>query len=492
MFLVPMEFDGCDIDNPNGVAFTKDNKVKLIFNRQTLGVKDIPEFDYIGYDWMEVWKRDKRHLCHGLFPVKKNGKCGLIDSAYNVITPVIYDYCIPAFREGLARVNRDKLWGYIDSTGKEVIPCIYEDAEEFKDGIAVVTKDGKPYCINTKGKRDTCSRKPEEWWNKREINPQWRYINGYDVVHRGHLYGVVDSTGQIVVPLIYERIEGIGSLTNQNKRGYSQEYYKAQRFGKYGIIDVNGNELLPFVYDDISGYGTTSGCRMVKNDKKWGMVNASWEEIVPCIYDGISMGWDARYVTIMNYVGGEYSGKQKNGLMDMSGKIIVPMIYDQIWQFKNNRALVQKDSLFGFIDTAGNVVIPIKFQRLNSEFHNGLCLAYQNGKAGFIDTTGAIVIPCIYDDARVFTGEATGVKRGEKWALIDRKGKLITDFIYDHISYEWYRDGEVQVRRDGKLGYINASGKVAIPIIYDDEWGYGPDNGHLLEKDGQRVWVKAK
>ena len=34
-------------------------------------------------------------------------------------------------------------WGYIDTTGKEVIPLIYDDASDFSGGQAVVVKNGK-------------------------------------------------------------------------------------------------------------------------------------------------------------------------------------------------------------------------------------------------------------------------------------------------------------------------------------------------------------
>jgi len=47
-------------------------------------------------------------------------------------------------------------WGYIDINGKEVIPCIYESAENFSNGKASVTKDGVSFCIDKTGKTVDC------------------------------------------------------------------------------------------------------------------------------------------------------------------------------------------------------------------------------------------------------------------------------------------------------------------------------------------------
>lgn len=46
------------------------------------------------------------------------------------------------FSEGLAPVKLGNNWGYIDKTGKEVVPCRYEDASNFSEGLAGVKIGG--------------------------------------------------------------------------------------------------------------------------------------------------------------------------------------------------------------------------------------------------------------------------------------------------------------------------------------------------------------
>jgi hypothetical protein len=55
------------------------------------------------------------------------------------------------FKDGLAIVNKDGGWGFIDKSGKEVVSCIYENADDFSDGLAPVEKDGKWGYINKAG-----------------------------------------------------------------------------------------------------------------------------------------------------------------------------------------------------------------------------------------------------------------------------------------------------------------------------------------------------
>lgn len=42
------------------------------------------------------------------------------------------------YSDGRAVIKRDSLYGFIDRNGVEVIPCQYEKAYNFNDGIAMV------------------------------------------------------------------------------------------------------------------------------------------------------------------------------------------------------------------------------------------------------------------------------------------------------------------------------------------------------------------
>ena len=55
-----------------------------------------------------------------------------------VISHYYYDQANP-FIEGIARVSRNGLWGFIDTNGDEVIECKFLNAFDFNEGIASVS-----------------------------------------------------------------------------------------------------------------------------------------------------------------------------------------------------------------------------------------------------------------------------------------------------------------------------------------------------------------
>lgn len=50
---------------------------------------------------------------------------------------------ITAFHEARAAVNMSNSWGFIDTAGKVVIECLYEQEDCFNEGYAAVRKDSK-------------------------------------------------------------------------------------------------------------------------------------------------------------------------------------------------------------------------------------------------------------------------------------------------------------------------------------------------------------
>lgn len=86
--------------------------------------------------------------------------------------------------------------GYIDNYGNEVIPLIYDDADWFVDGIALVKLNDKYGYIDKNGER---------------IVPLYfdcanRFSNGYAIVKRCGKLGVIDNTGKNIIPNIYNDI----------------------------------------------------------------------------------------------------------------------------------------------------------------------------------------------------------------------------------------------------------------------------------------------
>lgn len=89
---------------------------------------------------------------NGLAKMKKNKKWGYVDTTCNVVFPPKYNEA-ENFSDGIARVRIGQKWGLISSNGTEIIKPTFEWIYEFVDGIAKVKIDGDEYYMNKSGQR---------------------------------------------------------------------------------------------------------------------------------------------------------------------------------------------------------------------------------------------------------------------------------------------------------------------------------------------------
>lgn len=139
--------------------------------------------------------------------IKKSGEV-LVPVKYTLIKDIMFDY-------GYSIVEIDEKQGLIDSTGKEVIPCIY-DFIIIPEKRTVIMPNGITY-------------DPPLIWPI--------------VAQKEGKIGLIDSMGKEVVPFIYDNIR-----INHHTCAWPTI---AQKEGKYGVIDSLGQEVIPFDYEKI-------------------------------------------------------------------------------------------------------------------------------------------------------------------------------------------------------------------------------------------------
>lgn len=133
------------ISNENGHAYI-DTKGNIVIQSPTgFSMGEFVE------GFAQIYAEETRYVSR-LAPAKT----GFIDITGKVVIPVIY-YDAENFSEGLSAVKMEKEryvyeCGFIDTTGKKVIPLIYENAKSFSEGLAPVCKNKKWGFINKEGK----------------------------------------------------------------------------------------------------------------------------------------------------------------------------------------------------------------------------------------------------------------------------------------------------------------------------------------------------
>lgn len=293
----------------------------------------------------------------GLACVEKDGKYGFIDKSGKEVIPCIYDYASD-FHEGLAKVGEINNYGYIDMTGNEVVPCKYFDSSDFHEGLAWVYDggDGGGYIDKTGKEVLTCDY---ESFND--------FHEGLACVQKDGKHGFIDKSGKEVIPCIYY---------------YASDFHEGlayvQKDGEYGFIDKNGKDVIAHLVLRAGDFheGLAS---VISKDEMMGFIDKTGKEVIPRLPMNIRYFHEglARVMTRDNTF----------GYIDKTGKEVIPYIYDYASDFNEGLACVRKDGKYGYIDITGNEVIPFIYDNANN-FSEGLAFVSKDGMLGVVDTKG--------------------------------------------------------------------------------------------------------
>jgi hypothetical protein len=136
--------------------------------------------------------------------------------------------------------------------------------------------------------------------------------------------------------------------------------------------------------------------------------------------------------------------------------------YKFIGEFQDDCAKVRNGATYGFIDWAGNEIIPcmIDFHVIR-DFHDGLA-AFQeteNGKFGFVDKQLNTVIPCCFEAVEDFAEGLACVQREGLYGFINIDGEEVIPCQYSYASgFRNYEAGFALVRKGELKFYIDRNG----------------------------------
>jgi len=89
-------------------------------------------------------------------------------------------------------------------------------------------------------------------------------------------------------------------------------------------------------------------------------------------------------------------------------------------------------------------------------FSNGLARVKTGIKWGYIDTTGSVIIPLKYNEVENFKNGLARVRLGQKWGLMDATGREIIKPTFTFIGE--FIDGKAKVMLEGEEYYMNTEG----------------------------------
>lgn len=332
---------------------------------------------------------------NGYYLVYQNQYFGLLDSSGRQIVPCRYDD-IDRFYNGMAEVSLNGKHGYVNQRGKLVIPLVYVRANPFQRGEAlVVTAEGDVGYLNQQGQ----SVRPFSQLGRPYF--RGRYAKGWTIQPYvsqlresvGEFYTSVDASGGDYVPHDVELTQPL------RKTGLTLFFSGDRQHRRFGFLDSAGHIVVPMVYEDANEtqYGWQDWIRVKKYDRYGFIERQTGREM-------ISIRYEDSQPSTHNIIWVKQRGKW--GCIDRWGRTVVPFRFDWASAYVEHRAIVKRGESVGYVDTTGRLTVPIRYDQASY---------YYRGKAR--------------------------VHQGNRWLELDPHGRVLASGLQTTVLWIWLRYG---------------------------------------------------
>ncbi|ASS48370.1 MAG: hypothetical protein A3D31_08600 [Candidatus Fluviicola riflensis] len=391
--------------------------------------------EYPDYPFKQELARDKELAGSVLIPYKQESLFGWMSLNGIIVIPAAYE-SVGFFKDGLAWVEKNGKYGYVNKANELVIDFKYTGANDFEKGRAIVEQDEKFGIIDRSGALIFLP----------EFNDLGQFSEDLIYVQRDSLYGYFDQFG-------FQRIQP------EYNEAYSFSGGKARV--KVGELDAFINQygafIVPPLYEEVEFFNDS--ILTFVDGEFMGLMDRKGKIIAPATYEAIGAASNERGIFITDEMVGYFSGK---------GAEIIPPIYDlfpnilQQGAFVGNYAKVLKGDKFGLIDRAGKVIIP--FQYTNMGDVGTLIAVQKGGKWGYVDLTNKMLIQPTYEYAETFVDGLGIVELLTLQGAINAKGQVVIPL--EHTEVKRLDKGHYLVSRGSKYGVYSDKGELLVPMEY--------------------------
>jgi hypothetical protein len=272
--------------------------------------------------------------------IDENLKVLYKESKDPLISERIFEY-----KNGLGKIRYSGKFGFIDHTGKVVIPDTFDKAEDFNEGLAQVQVKGKWGYINTKGQI--------------VIEPKYktshRFSCGLAAFDDNGKHGYINQEGKIIIPAIYDRV----SHFKDNK---AWVLYK----GKWGYINKSGAYIIQPQYKDT--YDFNEGFCWVKTGMEWALIDTTNKIIIPFSQQNhlvYAASGAKKILSNIKYGLLVTKEKGKTGFSSVPDlKKVIVSKFDEVLPFEDSLAVAYLDGKCGVIDIKGEFFIEPKYEEI--------------------------------------------------------------------------------------------------------------------------------
>jgi hypothetical protein len=354
----------------------------------------------LGFAVYEKWEK-----LAGLFPFYQDCKLGYIDTSGRVVIPPQFDRA-GFFYEGFAAVgmniNGRPKYGFINQAGRFVIEPEFDVAQKFSEGLAGIVLGNNSRYIDRKGRV--------------VISPQFAEVTPF-----------------------YRGLERVRIFTSEGTFR-----------GRWGVINNKGQFVVPPKFDGIKHFtDQIIVAGIFTNDQwKWGLISWTGKTILEPQSEPI--GNLQKGVAPINF-----KGKPK--ITDNVRTIFGSEEYTRsITDFSKGLAPISINRQLGYLNLEGELVISPRFLSAQA-CSEGPVPVLVGSKYGYIDKTGTIVTGLRFDEAIPFSEGLARVRIDGKYGFIDKQGVLKISTQFNSVTH--FREGVALAWVEGYQGYIDRNGK---------------------------------
>ena len=343
-----------------------------------------------------------------LFIVNQNEGCCICD-AYGERTSAFYDSIDPFF-DNVSVASRNGKFGLLTIDGNEILPCEYESIDREDDCFVV------------------------------------QQYNEY-----GLCYGLSDAEGNILVAPFYHELFYENGMAAVIKNGPE---------GGAGIIDKTGNIVVPLIYENIAPF-TNGWAWIVDMYYRSNFVNKQGEYLLDDSADTCE-GFFDNYALVGYGEDIFIISSDKNVYRKLTGNPICYLGVNGMFLIDNG-----DDQSIYYADTDEYISLENKTVDLLGYNDGLLAIRDESGKWGFMDESLHIVIPCVYDSVQPFSNGRTWATVGEEYLFLDTDG--ICHFSEKLTKASPFSDGLAAIKTGDLWGFIDESGSIKLAPSLESE-----------------------
>lgn len=319
-------------------------------------------------------------------------------------------------------------WGLWQSNGEKVTDISWDSLEFSSEDTIKVSSNGRTQLLALDG---TVIK-------EQKYKSESKLANGYSIVETFDEYwGLTDNNDLEVVLPEYDSIIAI-----------DENFLKVQKGNSWGVITSIGQIIAEPIYRSVDGFDGKCFCVTKADETKgWGhlagkldMYGRPVSEVIDEIKDDL---------LIIKFF-------EKYGLKKKSGYIVIPPLYDHLSYWGEDKFIAQKNNKFGIIDSRNWILLNFEYSSI-TPLKDGRSTIKKGTLQNEIDTNLKIV-----EEAVIILNEGfKKIKLGGKWGILNPKGQVIVDYLYDEIST--FRGRLVGII-NGRLIKLNAYYPYKLPM----------------------------